>query len=518
MDYSGPATRSLVEEDLALSDDEEWPLMPPGDHQASPAATVEAVATLLDTEASNTGNNPSSAKRLLNSSSDSNDALSQPAAKTAKQGDTSVSHDKDSTNSPAASPSSVPCNPPLTSQPLPAFPAFAPRDEYVKLFFRDNPSVETKLRWLSEVNTNFSLDRNLAEVKMSAVTSRFVYVSRKRVDVIDSITKGEFLSLFLDAQDSSQRPRKFPTYLLTRYPVCVDPSLAKALHGVYRAKRFIQDGAPINRIVITWSLPDPPPPFVTFNFLPSLPSCEVRRMKDEQPWCFRCWGVGHISRYCSRPEKCAWCSGQHHSLTCPHRPQSSPNGSASTSKDFVSPAQGSDSPPVDTSQWQCPRCRQSGVNVWHGCTRRPANSAVPPTLAPQSAQRAPATPHAASPPVSDASSVSPEVASLQAAVALMKSQCSSYTARLEAIERRMDEFVSQQAEMNTKISVVMEAQQAFSVTITNLAEKIDSLATHIERITTLPSASSLSRGAQQSAAHAAPSTSLGRSKLRGSDG
>ena len=82
----------------------------------------------------------------------------------------------------------------------------------------------------------------------------------------------------------------------------------------------------------------------------------------------------------------------------------------------------------------------------------------------------------------------------------------------------MDEFVSQQAEMNTKISVVMEAQQAFSVTITNLAEKIDSLATHIERITTLPSASSLSRGAQQSAAHAAPSTSLGRSKLRGSDG
>ncbi|MPC86182.1 hypothetical protein E2C01_080998 [Portunus trituberculatus] len=59
-----------------------------------------------------------------------------------------------------------------------------------------------------------------------------------------------------------------PTHLLTRYPVCVDPSLATGVPGVYKDKRFIQDGVPINRIVISWNLSDPPLPFVAFDFLP----------------------------------------------------------------------------------------------------------------------------------------------------------------------------------------------------------------------------------------------------------
>ena len=83
----------------------------------------------------------------------------------------------------------------------------------------------------------------------------------------------------------------------------------------------------------------------------------------------------------------------------------------------------------------------------------------------------PASPQAASLPVSDASSVPSEVASLKEVVALMTPQCSSYTTRFEAIEHRIVEFCSQQAEMNTKISAMMKAQQAFTVTITNLAEK-----------------------------------------------
>ncbi|KAG0713044.1 hypothetical protein GWK47_017095 [Chionoecetes opilio] len=174
-------------------------------------------------------------------------------------------------------------------------PAFAPRVAYIKLLFRDNPSVAIKLRWLSEVNGAFHLDRDQAEVKMAAITSRFVYISHHRPDIVTSVTNGEFLSLPLEIQDSPDRPRKFPTYLLTRYPVCSDPALAKELPGVYSARRFYQKGSAINRLVVTWSLPQPPPPSVAFSFLPSLPSCEFRRMKDEQPWCFRCWGFGHIS-------------------------------------------------------------------------------------------------------------------------------------------------------------------------------------------------------------------------------
>ena len=73
---------------------------------------------------------------------------------------------------------------------------------------------------------------------MSAVTFRFVYISRRRTGIIQRATEGEFLSLKLDAQDSIGRPQKFPTYLVIRYPVGVDPSLANELPGVYTARRF----------------------------------------------------------------------------------------------------------------------------------------------------------------------------------------------------------------------------------------------------------------------------------------
>ncbi|MPC17772.1 hypothetical protein E2C01_010638 [Portunus trituberculatus] len=48
---------------------------------------------------------------------------------------------------------------------------------------------------------------------MTAVTPRLVYISRQRSDIIDS-------------QD---RPKKFPSYILTRYPVNVVPNLARAI-------------------------------------------------------------------------------------------------------------------------------------------------------------------------------------------------------------------------------------------------------------------------------------------------
>ena len=501
MDYSGPVPPSHLEEDLALSDDNEWPL-PSASHNghSGPPPVTDKGATTSGHITLNPATVTSSNKRVLNSSSDSNDASLSHATKTAKQGEGAGVHDGASVL--PAVPPTEPLLPPGTSVPAQASPAFAPRDEYVKLLFRDNPSVEIKLRWLSEVNKYYHLDRILAEVKMSAVTSRFVYISRKRVDIIDNVMKGTFLSLFLDAQDSPQRSRKYPTYLLTRYPVCVDPSLAKALPGVHGAKRFIQDGEPINRIVIIWSLLEPPPSYITFDFLPSLPPCEVRRMKDEQPWCYR---------YCSRSEKCAWCAGQHHSNTCPHRPQESSSASDSASRTSATTAQGSDLPTADTSRWRCPRCREPGVSVWHGCTRR---SAATSTAAPSSSRRSVthsvAAPQAASLPANDVGAVSSEVASLKAAVASMTSQCSSYATRFEAIERRMDSFARQQAEMHTKISAMMEAQTAFSVTITDLVGRIDFLATHIERVSAPPLATSSSGGPQQRRAPGAPSSPSGR--------
>ena len=80
-----------------------------------------------------------------------------------------------------------------------------------------------KFRWLNEITKAFRLDRELAEVKMSAITFRFVYILRRRKDIIDR----EFLSIHLANQDSIDRPRKFPIYLITLYPVGVDPSCQK---------------------------------------------------------------------------------------------------------------------------------------------------------------------------------------------------------------------------------------------------------------------------------------------------
>lgn len=98
-------------------------------------------------------------------------------------------------------------------------PALSLKVEYVKLLFRDNPSVEMKLRWLSEVTKAFRIDHDLTEVKMSSVTSHFVSTSWHRTDIISNVTSGTVLSLFLEEQDSIEMPRKFP-YIITPSPVC----------------------------------------------------------------------------------------------------------------------------------------------------------------------------------------------------------------------------------------------------------------------------------------------------------
>ena len=147
-------------------------------------------------------------------------------------------------------------------------------------------------------------------------------------------------------------------------------------------------------------------------------------MKDEHPWCFKCWGVGHISRYCSASEKCGGHTGTHSSRTCSHRnpPQPTFADATSTSVKSSRPASG-------TTMWKCPRCHDTnsvGVNVWHGCTRRshPAASRAahpfprpPPPPSPQP------RPGAASPPPTSTQTDSPQVLALSEAVTNLTAQC-----------------------------------------------------------------------------------------------
>ena len=484
MDYSGPSSVVDIEADLALSDEEEqalqnWPYLPTSKHQQPTGGMASSQPHRLSS---------TSSKRPIDLGSDASSTSASPVAKTHKTDKDSVQLAASDRPLPRPLPPLPPASPLLPS----AAPAFAPREDYVKLGFQDNPSCEVKLRWLTEVNKAFRLDRELAEVKMSSVTSRFVYISRRRKDIIDSVTSGEFLSLRCVIQDSLERPRKFPTYLVTRYPTAIDPSLAKALQGVHTARRFLQDGEPINRIVITWSLPEPPPSVVEFPFLPCLPPCELRRMKDEKPWCYKCWGIGHISRYCSASARCAWCAADHDTRSCPH---SVPASSTAAAAGDAAPGSSSLRQP-DTSQWKCVRCKMPGVNVWHGCTKRsPATStghAPPP----------PPPPAPSSPRPTD----SADIIALRKSVATLESRCTALTARFDTIDARIDSMIAQQTATANTLASLVESHQVVITTITTLTDKLEKVASHLEKLTGVQPRSSSSS--------APPGSALSTSALR----
>ena len=366
-------------------------------------------------------------------------------------------------------------------RPSPSLPAFAPRDTYVKLSFPGDQSTTTKLRWLSEITKAFSLRREAAEVKMASVKSRFVYISRQRPDILERVKAGEFLSLPLVPHDSPERPRKFPQFILTRYPVDVDHRLAEQCPGVYSARRFIQNGSPIDRIVVVWNLPDPPPSTIAFEFLPLLPPCEVRRLHDDRPWCFRCWGIGHISRYCSVSPKCAWCAAAHDSRECPVRRVSSPpTASSSTSEP---------PPPPDTSLWKCPRCLQPGVNVWHGCARRK----VPPR-----------DPTPAAPPPPAPATLPPRDLALRKSVSSLQARCAALEERFASMDAKLASLVAAQAAADARLSNLVETQQAVVSSVSQVAERMDALTSRFDKLCELLPSSNRSSSSTSSTTRSPP--------------
>ena len=481
MDPSGPVSLLDLDADLELSDedilDESWTKMAPrgrNDTLVTGAKVASAPTSALrhpTTQAS------SASKRPISYTSDSNSEPSSPNPKSSRR--------KDSSDLMQCAPAQLmDSSRGASSLSAPPPPAFAPRADYIKLLFKDNLSVDIKLRWLSKVNRAFQLDREQAEVKMAAITSRFVYISRRRSDIVDRVVSGEFLSISPEVQDSPERSRKFPTYLLTRYPVCTDPMLAKELPGIHTARRFHQNGTPINRLVITWSLPQPPPSSVAFSFLPCLPSSEFRRMKDEQPWCYRCWNFGHISTYCSALERCAYCSETHDSRTCPHRAPPPPTLTSNSASMQPQPS----TVTLDTSLWKCPRCHQPGVNVWHpGCSRRRVDTAPAANHTATRASVPPPPPHSSTPSTSAINSDSTQVTALRDAVATLQTRVASLVARFDTIETRLDSLVSKQATFETPLNSLAESQTVIIKTITELTERLNTIASRLETLTVLPS-------------------------------
>ncbi|XP_063885401.1 uncharacterized protein LOC135113755 [Scylla paramamosain] len=250
MVYSGLATLSMVEEDLLQSKDE--------DKGVRPAVTAVSGIRQLPSLVVRYSSLPppaschplaaSSSKRLMWTLVKRTCPPASKSSRVGEGGDVYMDFVEwdDSDFLPllppcpllSASPATV-----LLTWPQPSysrFHVFMPWLEYAKLRFEGNPGVDVKLRWLAEVDRVFSLDCILAKVRIFVVTC-FVYISRKRPDIVQRVMAGEFLALPLVVQDSPKRPHKFPSYLTTCYPVEIDQSLSKKL-PVYSAHHFHQKG------------------------------------------------------------------------------------------------------------------------------------------------------------------------------------------------------------------------------------------------------------------------------------
>lgn len=102
----------------------------------------------------------------------------------------------------------------IPSLPSPHLPVFVQRDDDAKLSFSGNLFTDAKLRCLSLNSRVFQSQRELAEVKMAAVTSRFVYISRKNQNIIDRVS---LVNYCLCLTFLRTRPTGLPSYILTHF-------------------------------------------------------------------------------------------------------------------------------------------------------------------------------------------------------------------------------------------------------------------------------------------------------------
>ncbi|KAK3880043.1 hypothetical protein Pcinc_015430 [Petrolisthes cinctipes] len=132
MEYCGPEPLVNIEADLALSEDddlsqEHWPkLNPSGRRKLAPTA---AVPQPMDQATIST-------KHRMEPDSDSSSESPSPVAKSSKSNKTPLVSNTPEHHLPR------PANQRTSTMPAPATPAFAPRTDYVKLLFRDNPGVD----------------------------------------------------------------------------------------------------------------------------------------------------------------------------------------------------------------------------------------------------------------------------------------------------------------------------------------------------------------------------------------
>ncbi|KAG0710804.1 hypothetical protein GWK47_022039 [Chionoecetes opilio] len=182
--------------------------------------------------------------------------------------------------------------------------------------------------------------------------------------------------------------------------------------------------------------------------------------------CFKCWGIGIFSRYCSGLERCAWCAGGHDSRTCPHR---APPPPPPATGDHTPPP-----PPVDTTHWRCPRCQEPGVSVWHGCARRKA--AVPSTPAPPP----PPPLSLAATPLVPPASPSPQVQALRIAVDKLMTRCASLESRLALSMPGLLVWLPAKPTLKSP-SIPWQSHRKFLISaVTLLTEKLDSFASRFE--------------------------------------
>ncbi|MPC53281.1 hypothetical protein E2C01_047170 [Portunus trituberculatus] len=275
---------------------------------------------------------------------------------------------------------------------------------------------------------------------MTAVTSRFVYIARNRLDI-----------------DSPERPRKLPTYLITRYPVGVDPNLSKELEGVYSTRLFFQDGQPISRIVVIWNLQEPPLSSTDLSFLPCLPSSGIRELDDVPSHLVISAGVLAIFlatvRLLRSVRSVLGVTIRTHVLIAPHH--------------FHPQAQ---TPPPSASCWRYHTLEVSSLS----CAWSRVFVATQTTT-----------------PFTDSDTYqyhrrlytcvsSPQVQALRNTVDKLMTRCASLETRLDTFEACMSSMVAIQAKTEATLATLVETQQASISSVSSLTERLETFVAHFE--------------------------------------
>ncbi|KAG7163932.1 hypothetical protein Hamer_G014375 [Homarus americanus] len=180
----------------------------------------------------------------------------------------------------------------LSDEDMPPGELLTLRADSIKLLFKENPSVDTKIRWLAEVTRTFHLDWDLAEVKTSAPSRRLSATHQTSLGRL-AWTIGERV---LQAEKTAVEDTSFqgePTLdRLHQYQLSKDALIALQQISNLRVLRLMAALLKVNE-----------------EYTVEITEEELRRALIREPQrCYKCQKFEHHQSRCLKKVRCGICS------------------------------------------------------------------------------------------------------------------------------------------------------------------------------------------------------------------